>query len=512
MFAPQNKRFVFWNLFFGIWNLKFVFWNLKLMSRYKNILFFILTTIILLAAGKSYAQPQVPIPNPNWPLDSVVNGSVHYYSVPGDPNYASPSTFVWTVEGGRLFYDQALSSMAGNGTVASVLGNSSNSTTLWVVWDSFDTALDTGYVYVYEISADSCQRSDSDAGKFQGMRIKVSSPPKARFIRDKTIACSNLDSARIIVEIEGMPPYDLIYTINGGDEITWHITAADLSDLDGDLEADNVSFFYSGLSSAPTDMVYDYQLVRAESGGVVGEILNYSSHTLFVHLQPPAPVIRNEWTEVTTMTDNIYTYHLDDPGVNATEWLWYLRDWSSNLVDSRWDTVQTTFPVIFNRPAGLYYVEAQYIDDYGCLSLFDRLDIELFDLPTIAFSDSTPSIINCSATMPIPNEQFEFVIEYTGARTFGFTYEVYDYEDVMVDFGSADSLTQRTNSIFIDNKFINDSDENKPWKVVIKTAKINNDPGVNVNILDSDIEGGRDERIIMIYPKPFIHDDIDFAN
>jgi hypothetical protein len=479
------------------------------MSRYKNILFFILTTIILMAAGKSYAQPQVPIPNPNWPLDSVVNGSVHFYKVPGDPNYKKPSNFVWTVEGGRLFYDQALTSMAGDGTTATVLGDGSNTTTLWVVWDSFITALDTGYVYVYEISSDNCQLPNTDVEKYKGMRIKVSSPPEARFISKETIACSNLDSARIVVEIEGMPPYDLIYTINGGDEITWHITAADLSDLDGDLEADNVSFFYSGLSTASTDLVYDYQLIRVESGGVVGHIKDFSSHFLIVHVQPPAPIIRNEWTEVTTGTTNVYTFHLDDPGLNAKKWFWFMRDWNTNFVDSREDSVQSTFPLIFNRPAGLYYVEAQYADNYGCLSLFDRLDIELFNLPTIAFSDSTPSIMNCSATMPMPNEQFEFVIEYTGARTFGFTYEVYDYDNIMVDFGSADSLTQRTNSIFIDNKFVNDAipEVNRPWKVVIKTAHLNNDPDVDVDIIK-----GKDERIIMIYPKPFIQDDIDFAN
>jgi hypothetical protein len=482
------------------------------MKRFKNILFFIITAIILMAAGKAYAQiPQVPIPDPGWPLDSVVNGSVHFYSVPGDPNYVKSSTFVWTVWGGRLFSDSDTTIVAGNGTVASVLGNSSNHSTLWVVWDRFDTPLDTGYIYVYEISSDSCQRPDTDPGKFRGMRIKVSSPPKARFINNETVACTNLDSARIIVEIEGMPPYDLTYTLNGV-ESTWHITSKDLSDLDGDGQADNVSFFYSGLSTVKAEMVYDYQLIRAESGGVVGDILDYSSHSLIVHVQPPAPEIAHQWTEVTTGTTKVYS--LSDLGINPEVWFWNLRDLNTNIIFSDSSAAQSDFSVTFNNAPGFYSVDAQYRDKlYGCYSLIDSLNIELFNLPTIAFSDSTPSIINCSATMPMPNEQFEFVVEYTGARTYGFTYEVYDYNGKIVDGGSFDYLTNRSNIISIDNNFVNDAlpEKNRPWKVVIKTAH-NEEPDVNVNIVDSDKEGGKDERVIMIYPKPLIHEDIDFAN
>jgi len=477
------------------------------MRRNLNSVFFSIAIIVLMGAGNSYAQtPQVPIPNPLWPLDSVVNGSVHFYTVPGDPNYDDSSYFVWTVEGGRLFYDQDTLLPAVGVTTATVRGNSENITKLWVVWDSFDTPLDTGYIYVYEISADSCQRSDTDAGKFQGMRIKVSSPPKARFILPETIACSNFDSARVVLEIEGMPPYDLVYILNGETK-TWHIDRPDLSSLDDDGEADNVSFFYSGFSTMTTDTVYSFQLVSVSSGGVFGDILVNATHDLIVHIQPPAPEIFHQWTEVTTGTTKVYT--LLDAGVNPDEWFWFLRDSRSYPVTDFNSKTQSDFSVSFAVDPGMYYVEAQYRDKlYGCYSPFDSLNIEVFNLPTIAFSDSTPDIINCSATSLVPNEQFDFVVEYKGALTYGFTYEVYKYDGEMVDYGELDSLTNRSNIISIKNNFINDAlpEQNRPWKVVIKTAH-NDEPGVTVNIVD-----GKDERIIMIYPKPFIHDDIDFAN
>jgi hypothetical protein len=484
------------------------------MRRNLNIVFFTIATIIFMAVSNSYAQtPLVPIPNPAWPLDSVVNGSVHFYTVPGDPNYADSSYFVWTVEGGRLFFDEDTLKPAGNGITATVRGNGDNITRMWVIWDSFITPLDTGYIYVYEISADSCQRSDMDAGKFRGMRIKVSAPPKVRFIDDQTIACANNDTARIIIEIEGMPPYDLIYTLNDVRK-TWHITASDLESLDGDGIANNVSFFYSELDTLKNDEVYNYRLDSVSSGGVYGDILKDSTHYLIVHLQPPAPVILHEWTEATRGTDSIYTFHLIDEGVNPEVWYWNMRDMAGNLKATSESTTESSFPVMFNDSAGWYYVEARYQDTiYGCYSPFDSLNIELFDIPTIAFSDND-TIINCSATSFPGDEIFEFKIVYTGARTYGFTYKVYDDKGVLVPLNGGDSfdlLTNRSHTISIPNNFINDTDEIRPWKVVITEAHTEGNR-VKVNILDSEIEGGRDERVIMIYPKPFVQDDIDFAN
>jgi hypothetical protein len=342
-----------------------------------------------------------------------------------------------------------------------------------------------------------------DSGKFQGMRIKVSAPPKARFINPQTIACSNFDTARVIIEIEGMPPYDLFYTLDGVEK-TWHIEPGDLSDLDGDGKVDDIAFYYSGLDTITTDIVYNYRLVRVESGGVVGDILSYSSHDLIVHVQPPAPIIRHEWTEVTI--GSTHSYYLDNPGVNPEEWFWNIRDIYTNLVNNYNSTTQSYFQVTFNNLIpGWYYVEAQYRDTlYGCYSPFDSLNIELFDIPTIAFSDSSQDVKNCSATMPLPDGQFDFVVEYTGALTYGYSYEVYNYYSDVPEYTRViDYLTNRSDTIHIDNTFINYTEQNQPWKVKIYEA--HNEEGVNVNITDS-------VRIIMIYPKPIIYDDIDFAN
>jgi hypothetical protein len=471
--------------------------------------------LLLLCSISSLAQHSL-IPNPAWPLDSVVNRSVHFYTVPGDRNYTERSTFVWNVYGGRLFFDADTLLPATDKTTASVPGDGTNTTRMWVVWN-INTQLDTGYVYVYEISSDSCQLSDSNE-KYKGMRIKISAPPKARFINDETIVCSDSDSGRVIMEIEGMPPYDLTYRLSyNGDETieTRHITSDDMADWDNDGEADNISFLHNNFKGITSDEVYTYTILSISSGGVPGKILpEFPGHTLIAHVQPTAPEILPEWTEVTTGTTNVYNYQLLNWGVSPEEWFWTLRDVNSNLVNTFNATTNPTFPCIFNSQPGLYYFEVNYRDTYGCLSPFDRLDIELFGTPTIQFAGND-TIISCSESSLAPDssEIFEFVVEYYGARNYGFTYEVYDYNGNLVDGGSFNDQTNRTNVITIQNRFINDElpEDIRPWKVKIISAD-NDEPNIDVNILDSTIEGGRDERVILIYPKPFIHDDIDFAN
>jgi hypothetical protein len=446
----------------------------------------------------------VLIPNPAWPFDSVVNGSIHFYTVPGDTNYVQPSTFVWKVFGGRLFADPDTLNLAGDGTTASVTGNSENVTRLWVVWDTFDTPLDTGYIYVYEISADSCQRPDSDAGKFQGMRIEVIARPTVRYITPEAIVCSDFDSARVVLEITGMAPYDFVYSING-EIFNRHIERSDLTDIDGDGKINNLSFFYSDFDTLTSDLVYSFELISITSDNVFGYVLGSPTYDLIIHLQPPAPVIRHEWTEVTVGTT--HTYHLSDPGVNPDEWFWNFRDEYTNLVNKNKSKTESFYTITFDTPPGLYFFEAQYRDKfYGCYSPWDSLNIEVFAIPTIAFSDSTPDVINCSATMPLPDGQFPFVVEYTGVTRYGYTYEVYNYFSDVPEFtGVIDSLTNRSDTIYIDNMFINNTDRNQPWRVVITEA--HNEEGVDVNIIK-----GREKRTIWIYPKPIIYDDIDFAN
>lgn len=479
-------------------------WFIKILN--------IMIATITMAAGSAYAQI-VEFPNPDWPLDSVVRGSVHYYKVQGDRNYTDASNFVWVTDGGRMFYDVGLTRLAGDGVTDTVTGNSRNITEMWVVWDKFLQPLDTGYVYVYEISSDGCQRANTEEEKYQGMRIKVSAPPKARFLLDETIACSNIDSALIIIEIEGMPPYDLKYSKDGVVK-DWHITQDDLADLDGDGEVDNVGFWLTGYSNYLMDQVIEYELIEVSSGGVPGKILfNYPDHTALIHVQPQAPDIFDEWREVTTGTPNIYNYQLAYPGDNVKEWYWELRDENTNMVNTNTSATESNWGIIFNSVPGKYILSAYYLDSYGCYSPFDTMRIELFGQPTIAFSDSTPDIRNCSATSLVPDEKFEFMVEYYGARTYSFTYTVYDYEGRVVDSGTLEYLESRTNIITINNNFINDAlpEEDRPWKVVLTSAD-NEEPNIEVKIIDSDIVGGKDERIIMIHPKPFIHEDIDFAN
>lgn len=478
------------------------------MKRFMNILLMI-ATITFMAVGNSFAQ-SVPIPNPDWPLDSVVNGSVHKYSVQGDINYDVPSRFVWTVDGGRLFYDEALTNMAGDGTTATVEGSATNSTTLWVVWDSFDQPLDTGFVYLYEISDDGCQRGDDDEGKFVGMRIKVSAPPKARFIANETFTCSNLEGVEVILEIDGMPPYDLKYLFNGV-ETNWHINPEDLYDADFDGEADNVAIFIDDYIGTTIDMSYQFELLEASSGGVLGEILpNYSTHNVYAYVQPDAPVIGHDWLEVTTGEG--HTYFLNDVGVNPREWFWELQDANGTIMFESSSRNESSVYITFNVPAGNYNIVSYFESVNGCLSLADTLPIQVFEPPTIAFADSSDNAVGCSAVSIDPDDAFEFVIDYHGATTFDFTYAIYDYNGTLIQQNSLDFQTNRSLMITVPNTFINDElpEIDRTWKVVILNAR--NGEGVAVEVLDAGIDGGRDERKITIHPKPIIHEDIDFAN
>jgi len=476
------------------------------MKRFHNIKTFMIATFFLMAVSPAFAQ-HVPIPLPTWPLDSVVNRSVHRYQVPGDPFYTRPSWFIWNVYGGRLYFDQAATMLAGNGLTDTLRGVENNTTTMFVKWD-IGTALDTGYVYVTEISADGCERNPRDFGKYQGMRIKITAPPKVRFIDDETIICSNYDSARVIVEIDGMPPYDLVYSVNG-ESFNRHITEADLFDWDADGQVNNISFPVRGMTHITSDTVIVFELLEASSGGVPGNVLpNYPNHTVIGHVQPPAPIIFPSNLEVTRGQSPTYSFL--NAGVNPVAWFWELHHEFDGLVYSE-ETRNMSIPLNFS-PAR-YFWRATYLDNYGCISLPDSLWIELFNQPYIQFSDSTTSIVNCSAVSLIPDEKFEFIVEYYGARSYDFTWEVYDYNGNLVDAGELRYQSNRRNIITVNNNFINDElpEMNRPWKVVIKTAD-NEETNVEVIIRDSDIEGGRDERIIMIHPKPVILDGIDFAN
>ncbi|HKM92138.1 MAG TPA: hypothetical protein VJY41_00660 [Prolixibacteraceae bacterium] len=467
-----------------------------------------IATIVFMAVGTAFAQ-SVTIPDPNWPLDSVVNGSVHRFTVHGDPYYAEPSNFVWNVDGGRLFYDEALTRMAGNGTTATVSGDQNNWTTLWVVWDSFDQPLDTGYVYVYEISADSCQRSDEDRGKFQGMLIKVSAPPKVRFIKPETLVCSNDEGVNIDIEIDGMPPFDLKYSINGVVSY-WHILPEDLIDSDFDGEINNVVIYIDDFVGTGIDHNYELKLLEASSGGVYGELLPYTTHTVYANVQGPAPIISESWREVTVGQTHIYT--LEYEGDNPDTWYWELFNEYGDIMKEYSSSNQSYYNLQLDVQVGVYNLVAYYIGKNGCQSFADTMQIEVFPYPTIAFSEEIGDVKGCSEASINPNELFEFIVHYEGARAYNFTYTVYDYNGLFIDEFDVDWTNNRDMLIQIPNTFINSElpEINRAWKVKITAGK--NEENLDIDILDLNIEGGRDERLIIIHPKPIIHEDIDFAN
>lgn len=474
-------------------------------ERVRGVLFVLL---LLLTAYHSKAQ-SVPIPNPNWPLDSVINRSVHQYTVQGDRNYTEPSNFVWFVEGGRFFYDSGLTALAGDGTTATVTGDANNVTSLWVVWDSFDQPLDTGYVYLYEISSKGCERDNLDEGKYQGLRIKVSAPPKVRFITQETITCSYDQSVLVDVEIDGMPPFDLKYSINGV-VFDRHVEPSDLIDSDEDGNVNNITILVDGYFGTTVDLPFQLELLEASSGGVLGKILEYPTHTVYAFAQPDAPIIHPTFTEITS--GETHQMLLYDAGQNVAEWIWEIHDLSGTMV---YQTASATISepyITFGITAGEYYLVSYYKSISSCFSFADSIPITIFQSPEIAFADTSKSAIGCSAVTSDPDDSFEFTVEYSGALYYDFKYAVYDYNNVLLGEYPMEYQTERTTTITIPNTFINDElpQINRTWKVVITNGV--NVEGVNVKVLDSDIAGGRDERTITIHPKPIITDDIDFAN
>jgi hypothetical protein len=462
--------------------------------------------IQMMVTGIAMAQT---LPNPDWPLDSVVNGSVHKYTVTGDQNYDSPSSFVWTVEGGQLYLDEDLTVMLGDGVSDTIIGDLDNVTTLWVVWNSFTQPIDTGYVYVYEISADGCQRANTDDDKYQGMLIKVSAPPTVYFLTDEISTCSNADEGIIIdIVIDGMPPFDLTYSVNGVEE-EWYIETDNLVDSDLDGEVNNVTITIDDFIGTTLDQIYQLELLEASSGGVLGDIIEYSSLTVYAYVQPDAPVLNRDWLEVTT--GQTHNYSLEEAGVDPDLWYWELYDDSDNMV---WDTSSTisNVDISLDFDAGEYVLMSYFLSNNGCLSLSDTMTITVFDSPVLSFDDASLDVVACSESTYDSGVYFEFILNYQGATTYYFIYRVYDYNGNIVIDTTLEHQTSRELTITIPNTFINDDPDikNRDWKVMLMEGK--NEEGVEIEILDSDIEGGSDERLITIHPKPVIYDDIDFEN
>lgn len=474
-----------------------------------NIQKFMIATILFLAAHYSYAQT-APIPSPFWPQDSVINGSVRKFTVSGDQNYDLPSTFTWTVLGGRLFYDEALTAMAGDGSTVTLVGDSlTNATTIYVVWDVFEDPVAYGYIYVTEVSADGCQKSDMDPTKYSGLNIKIIAPPDIRFLSEETLTCSNEFGVNVEIEIAGFAPFDLKYVFNG-DTINWHVEPGEMVDSDFDGKENNLIITVDDYTGTTVDRLYEFELIEAVSDGVAGKVLQYPTHTVYAFVQPEAPVITPIWTDVTQGVSHMFT--LDEEGVNPDEWFWELYDLSGTLYWDFHSTTQSFTSIKFDFPEGEYNLVSYFRSENGCFSLTDTLGITVYPPPTIAFADISLNAEGCSAVSSDPDDYFEFTLDYQGAISYQYTYEVYDYNNYLLGTYSFDYITTHNPVITIPNTFINEEDPEmkRTWKVIIVSAI--NGEGVEAEVLDSNISGGRDERLIIIHPKPVITDDIDFAN
>ncbi len=477
------------------------------MQRLTYILSIMFATI-LMAVQASHAQVYPP-GYQSWPMDSVINRSVHQYTVQGDVNYTTPSKFVWLVYGGTLYLDEQATLLAGNGITDTLSGNALNQTSLWVKWDGFNTPRDTGFVYLHEISSDNCQYEVNDPHRYSGLRIKVSAPPDVRFIANATNLCSYDTSTMVIVQIKGMPPFDLKYSINGKID-SMHVQPEDLLDWDQNDTIDNIAFLVNGFNGTTVPITHVFELLEASSGGVKGKVLpNYPRQTVNIYPAPPAPEIVEEFTQVTYMLQ--HQYQLGYLGENPSAWYWELYNADSQYVASH-EGKNWLFDNYYDP--GQYFFTNRYIDEKGCYSPYDTLWFEIFDLPTIGFSDETPDNLgNCSSVhrllsdkyLYLADMQFDFKIEYTGATYYEFTWRLTDYKGTTLKEETVSYYSLREFWIYIQHTLENTElpPENRIWTVEI--LKATNYEGVEVQIIDA-------LRRIQIHPKPQIMEDIEFAN
>jgi hypothetical protein len=129
----------------------------------------------------------------------VVEGSYHYYTIVGDPNYTDLSTFVWYVENGTMgVYDAAsdtwtpatVTTSIGNGASIDLLGITDATTTnysgIWVRWND-ETAGNYGYIAAYERSSNNCIVDQ----QISGWRHLILVPPEVWLLADAREECAD---------------------------------------------------------------------------------------------------------------------------------------------------------------------------------------------------------------------------------------------------------------------------------------------------------------------------------
>jgi hypothetical protein len=130
---------------------------------------------------------------------SVVESSYHLYTIKGDKNYTELSTFVWYVKNGTLGTYTAETDtwdpLTVTGSISdgeyveltgTTIGETDNSSQVWVRWND-GTEGSTGYIAVYERSADYCVYSD----QITGYKHTIIAPPEVWFLVATREECSD---------------------------------------------------------------------------------------------------------------------------------------------------------------------------------------------------------------------------------------------------------------------------------------------------------------------------------
>lgn len=181
----------------------------------------------------------------------VVESSIHTYRISGDQNYDEPSTFVWYVENGTFgTYDAVTDTWTptpgttsiSNGVYLELPGSALNGSEIVVRWND-GTGNTTGYIAVYERSADNCVFNDQISGR----KHQILVPPEVWFLVDEREECSDQIysvTAQFNETHTNSFPYLLRYTYPGqygipvqADTLVYDFDLDDSNRLNWDLEA-----------------------------------------------------------------------------------------------------------------------------------------------------------------------------------------------------------------------------------------------------------------------------------
>lgn len=463
----------------------------------------IICTILFLRIGIVYANDVPDLVQ--WPTYQILDLEPKQYTITGDQAFINRgdtvSTFTWSVVGGRLFSDAAgTNQVAADGAsyVVTADNNATNSSTLWVRWNEPTMAGQTGYVYAYETTFFSCELEDDAPDKYSGVNVTIEAKPSASFIGEDAMLCASDDSISVYLNIDGLLPCNLTYTFDGL-ETTIEITGDDLEDLNGDDDFAEYELMLRGLSKyidASETQDLDIVLTDINYNNVIdGDIEEPSTYNILVNPIPLAPVYSMVWDEV---TQNVSHNFVVNEVVSAETFLWTLYDETGAFVNDVETTTETNTIDFTGFALGEYQLQAQYYDrTSGCLSYADTTSIFVFGAPQIFFSATTPDVDGvCSAVSFEPNETFQFLVEYVGARPYDFTYYLEDYEgNIVVPEVNIVEFTEQSYNIEIEHTFENSEDSDRVW--VLKIVSATNVEGIDVEILDG-------ERKITIHPKPVI--------